>query len=216
MSCGQCQGIEALFDSKKAARDLHRYRESGPWKTTRILIDALRAEGAEGMTLLDIGGGVGAIQHELLEAGATKATSADGSAAYMEAAQDEAQRRGLAGRVVYHHGDFVGLAGQITSADIVTLDRVICCYHDMPGLVGLSAAKAGRVYGLVYPRDRWWMKLAFGVMNLVMKLVRNPFRAFVHSARAVDAVVRAQGLEPASSQRTALWEVVLYRRGEAS
>ena len=54
------------------------------------MIDALKTEGVEDATLLDIGGGIGAIQHELLAAGAAHATSVDASAAYLEAAQRRA------------------------------------------------------------------------------------------------------------------------------
>lgn len=203
---------------------MDRYRRKGPWSTTRLLIDTVRAQGIEGMTLLDIGGGVGAIQHELLTNGASTATSVDASGAYIQAAKKESERRGLTDRAAYHQGNFVDLAPQIDPADIVTLDRVICCYHDMEALVGLSAARARKLYGLVYPRDTWWMRLGFAGLNLAMWALRNPFRGFVHPTRAVDAVVGSNGLERHSYRRTALWQVALYarqastggRRGEAA
>jgi hypothetical protein len=66
MTCSQCQGIEDLFSEEYVAGELKRYRRRGPDKTTRILIEALKKDGVEGETLLDIGGGLGAIQHELL------------------------------------------------------------------------------------------------------------------------------------------------------
>src|SRR5947199_213845 len=83
--------------------------------------------------------------------GASGATDVDASAAYLAAAREEAARQGHAERVAYHHGNFVDLAATLPPADIVTLDRVICCYHDMPALVERSSAKAARLYGLVYP-----------------------------------------------------------------
>ncbi|MBI2966094.1 MAG: hypothetical protein HYY34_07815 [Chloroflexi bacterium] len=73
MNCCQCQGIEQVFNAKVAARELRAYRKKGPRKTTRLLIDALKAEGVDGLTLLDIGGSIGKIQHELLDAGAARA-----------------------------------------------------------------------------------------------------------------------------------------------
>jgi hypothetical protein len=54
MSCCQCQGIETYFNRKSVAKDLKQYRKEGPAKTTRMLIDALKAEGIKEMTLLDI------------------------------------------------------------------------------------------------------------------------------------------------------------------
>jgi magnesium-protoporphyrin O-methyltransferase len=212
MNCCQCQGIERFFDDKVAARELKDYRRKGPGKTTRWLIEALVAEGVAGKTLLDIGGGVGVIQHELLQAGAGSATNVDASSAYLNAARQEAERRGYVERVNYHFGNFVELASQIEPVDIVTLDRVICCYHDMIALVGLSAARAGALYGVVYPRATWWMKLGVKIINNVSWLTRNPFRIFVHPTPAVEAVIHANGLKQRFHRQTLLWQVVVYGR----
>ena len=155
MDCCQCQGIERFFDKKVAAKDLKRYRKKGPTGTTRALIEALKAEGLEGLTLIDIGGGIGVIQHELMDAGVATATNVDASSACVETAREKAQRRGYVDRVTYHHGNFVEMASELAPADIVTLDKVICCYHDMDGLVGASSELAGKLYGVIYPRDTW-------------------------------------------------------------
>lgn len=212
MTCCQCQGIEKFFDERYVARELSRYRRRGADKTTRWLLEALKTAGVSGLTLLDIGGGVGAISHALLQAGVTRACSVEGSPAYLQAARAEAERRGHAGRIDARHGNFVDLAGKIAAADIVTLDRVICCYPDMHRLVGLSAARARRFYGLVYPRDTWWVKLALGLQNLFFRLRRNPFRTFAHPSRQVEALVNQQGLRQRFYRRTLIWQVVLYAR----
>ena len=212
MDCCQCKGIETLFNQEEAESKLKAYRKDGPAKTTHMLIEALKAEGIEGSTLLDIGGGVGAIQHELLQAGVQQATGVDASTAYVKVAQEEAEQQGHADRITYHHGNFVDLAPQIAPADIVTLDRVICCYHDMQTLVGLSVAKAERLYGLVYPRDTWWMKVGMHMANLYFRVSRNPFRTFIHPTQAVDALVRGNGFEQHFYKTTALWQVAVYAR----
>ena len=116
------------------------------------------------------------IQHELLRAGAAQASGVEAAPAYLAAAREEAARQGHAERLRLHRGDFVALAPELPPADIVTLDRVICCYPDLPALVGLSAAHARRVYGLVYPRDTWWVKVGLALGNLALRLRRNPFR----------------------------------------
>ncbi|MGH2518131.1 MAG: methyltransferase domain-containing protein, partial [Ktedonobacterales bacterium] len=163
-------------------------------------------------TLLDIGGGIGAIQLELIGAGATSATDVDASTAYLAAARDEAARRGYGDRVSYQHGNFVDVAGTIEPADIVTLDRVICCYHDLRGLVGASAAKARRLYGLVYPRDVWTVRMIFAVGNTLLRLQRNPFRIFTHRTRAVEALLRDAGLERRFQRNAGFWQVAVYAR----
>jgi 2-polyprenyl-3-methyl-5-hydroxy-6-metoxy-1,4-benzoquinol methylase len=208
-----CQGVDQMFGERTAQHDLRRYRKRGPSKPTRMLLEALQREGIERATVLDIGGGVGVIQLELLEAGAERATSVEASTAYLRVARDEAQRRGHAHRIRYETGDFIAVADRIEPADVVTLDRVICCYPDMEALVGGSADRARRLYGLVYPRDRWWVAVAFRVVNLVLRVSRRAFRAQLHRPGAVDAVARAHGLRPRLARRAGpVWEVALYSR----
>ena len=215
LQCCQCEGIEQEFDQKEAANALKRYRQKGPDKTTRMLLDALVAEGVEGLTLLDIGGGVGALTNELLRAGVARATGVDASTAFFEAARAEAEQQGHADRVSFHHGNFVDLTPEISQADIVTLDRVICCYHDVEGLVGRAAEKADRLLGAVYPRDTWWARLFERVLNAYQWARRRSFRGFVHPTRVVDGLLRRKGLIPRSYAQTILWQVVVYTRPAA-
>lgn len=212
MSCSQCQGIEKEFNRKYVTRELKKYHRKGPSKTTRMLLSALRAEGVEGTTLLDIGGGVGTIQYELLNAGASKAINVEASSAYSEAASGEARRQGYIDRISYLRGNFVDLAKVIYPVDIVTLDRVICCYDKMEALVGLSSERAGRLYGAVYPRDARWVKIGFNTINFFLKLFRRQFRTFIHSTTKVDALVRSKGLAQTYFRKAGIWQVVVYRR----
>lgn len=212
MTCPQCRGIEEVFSQGYVSKELSSYRRKGPAKTTRMLVEAINEAGVDGLTLLDIGGGVGAIQHELIDAGVKSATNVDASLAYIQAARDEAQRRGYAERVSHHYGNFVDLAADIASADIVTLDRVICCYDDMEKLVSLSAERARKLYGLVYPRDTWWVKIGLVIGNFFSRLQRSPYRAFVHSTQAVEALVSSLGLKRTSHRQTFVWQVVVFTR----
>jgi len=208
----QCEGIERRFGRERVTQELANYRQQGAAKTTRLLIEALQAESLEGLTLLDIGGGIGAIAHALLPVGVSQALDVDASVAYIAAAREEAERRSLAERMRFAHGNFVELAPTIPAADLVTLDRVICCFDDMSALVSVSAARAKRLYGLVFPRDTWWLRLFGQTRTALLALARPPMRFYVHSTTAVDAVVRAQGLEPKSSRMVGVWQVVLYAR----
>lgn len=212
MGCCQCEGIEQQFDSKTAARELKKYRRRGPTESTRLLIDALKTEGVAGMRLLDIGGGIGAVQYALLEAGGRAAVSVEASQAFLEAAQEEAARQGYVDRIEYRHGDFVEVAEHLAPADVVTLDRVICCYDDMPALVRRSAALAERRYGVVYPRVRWWMKAIGAAINLTFRVRRRPMRFFLHPPAAIEEEIRRSGLKPLVRRQTLLWQVALYGR----
>jgi len=212
MSCSQCVGIESHFDQKKATEELLQYRNEGPVKTTRLLIDALIAEGISEMTLLDIGGGIGVLQHELLKAGVSSCINVEASKAYIEAIKEEAERQGHADRISHLHGDFVDLAEDLSQCDIVTLDRVICCYHDVKGLVEKSSALARKVYCLVYPLDRWSVRIGGVWENLTYRLHRSSFRFFVHPPEVVEEILRAEGFEQRFYQEDGMWQIVVYRR----
>jgi 2-polyprenyl-3-methyl-5-hydroxy-6-metoxy-1,4-benzoquinol methylase len=199
-----------FYNARKAASELRSYRNKGPIPSTRMLIDALKAAGVEGATVIDIGGGIGAVHHELLAAGAAHVTSVDASDAYIQTAREESDRRSLAGRVTYYHGDFLELAETIPAADIVTLDRVINVYPDWKRLIDLSAARARRLYGLVYPRNTLPVRMVVNVMNRLMW--RGPVHASVPSPDVIDRLTSQAGLVLLFSKTTGPWQVAVYRR----
>jgi SAM-dependent methyltransferase len=211
-----CGCTPNTFSDRDAARDLERYLEKGPDKTTRALLDAIVAEGVVGTTILDIGGGVGTIQLELLAAGAARAAAVDASEAYIETARAEAERRGYGDRTMTRIGNFVELAPSIEPADVVTLDRVVCCYPDVDALLGAAADKATRMVGLVYPRDMWWNRVVGRAMNAMGWLTRDPTRWYLYRTAQVDGIMRRAGFAGREITRDWIWQVVLYRRDVAT
>lgn len=201
-----------LFDEREARHDLEAYRRSGPSAAARQLIGALTEAGVEDAELIDIGAGVGAIFNGLLAAGASRALDVDYSRAFIEAAREESARRGHADRVEFRFGDFVQLAPEIPPADVVTLDRVICCYPNVRALIGVSASRARRLYGLVAPVDAWWTRAGTRVLNALMWLMRRQMRFYVHRRSLVDGLLAGAGFAPIMRQRAGFWEVVAYRR----
>lgn len=214
--CNHCLDAEGLFSQRIAQRDLSRYRKSGPRFSTQLLLRSIGQPRHHAMTLLDIGGGIGAIPHELLASGLASAVLVEASAAYIRAAREEAARRRQHDRLTYYHGDFVDLAGTLATADIVTLDRVICCYPDMERLVEASTAKAKHLYALVYPRERWLTRMGTALLNCFLRLRGGTFRTYVHSSSAVEAVVQRCGFRRSTYARTFLWQVVTYTRNASA
>jgi hypothetical protein len=208
--CGCRVGNE--FGERAARNDLKAYRKSGAGTTTRWLIEGLEAGGVGGMTILDIGAGVGAVHQQLLADGALAAFDVDGSPAYVSAAREEAARRGTVDRVRYEVGDFVELAPGIGESDIVALDRVICCYPDMPSLVTLSVSCARRRYGIVYPRDTWWIRAGARLLNGLARLGRQRVRAYVHRTADVEGIVRPAGFTPRFRRNGLFWQVAVFER----
>jgi SAM-dependent methyltransferase len=213
--CGCDRGFE-IFDRRTAAQDVERYQRHGPDTTTRMLLDMIQERGIRGAGVLDIGAGIGVIDHELLRAGAGHAVLVDASGPSLEAARSEARRRGHLDRLDFVDGDFVARASAIDHADIVILDRVVCCYPDVDSLVRLSAFRARSLYGLVLPRDRLLIRVGLRLLNVWFRLRGLAYRAFAHSNDRVDALVAEAGLRSASEGRTFFWRVVLYERAAAS
>jgi predicted TPR repeat methyltransferase len=212
MDACSCDDIFSIFDQRTADDDRERYRRLGPDRTTRMLLDLVRPFVSTGSTLLDVGGGIGVIDQELLRAGVGHAMLVDASSAYLRVARDEARRTNTLERIEFVEGDFVSRAEGIDRADVVTLDRVVCCYPDAESLVRLSAARATRAYGLVLPRDGWLSRIGVRLINLGFRMRRRPYRSFAHPNATVDRLVAEQGLHPIAERSTWFWRVVAYAR----
>jgi magnesium-protoporphyrin O-methyltransferase len=212
MTCSQCEGIENQFDEESVREEILFYEKDGADKTTMWLIEAIKEHGIRDAELLDIGGGIGAIQHELINQGVTSAVHVDGSAAYIAGAEKMAKQRGLENNIEWLHGNYVDLDAKLKSFDVVTLDRVICCYDDMQALVSKSSKKARKYYGVVYPKDHWYIRIVFGIMNLFQRIRKDPFRAFVHPTQLVEDQIKAAGLEKIFFRQTFLWQVALFAK----
>ncbi len=201
-----------MFNERTARKELRRYKKRGPKKSTRLLLNELRKHDLQGKTLLDIGGGIGAIFFELFEEGIDRAIYIDASAAYLEVMKDEAKRRKLDHRINHLFGDFTERSIEIESCSIVTLDRVICCYPDMEKLVRHSAEKAMQYYGAVFPRNKWFVGWGTRAVNLYFKLRGSEFRTYLHPPEKIDLSLQDNGFHKISQIHTFLWDVVLYKR----
>ena len=181
-------------------------------KQTNLILDAIRSQNLKDASLLDIGGGIGAIHHELLEDVAREATHVDASSAYLKVAREEAGRRGHKGRVHFIHADFTDVASDLPQGDIVTLDRVVCCYPDFRALLKAAAEHSQRVLALTYPRETWYLRIFFRITDFFQNLRRDPFRVFLHPVAEMDLLLRREGLERIAFQQLFVWEMALYQR----
>jgi magnesium-protoporphyrin O-methyltransferase len=198
-----------IFDEELARRDLRRYRRRGLDRTARRLIDLVAGKGAD---VLEVGGGVGGVEIELLRRGADRATNIELSPAYEQFAEQLLRELGLAERVERRLGDIAQDPEAVEPADVVVMHRVVCCYPDMPALVGAAAGKARRALALSYPRDTWWTRFAARVENQWWRLVGRAFRNYVHRPTEIAAVARGRGLRPLHRHRGAFWELVVFER----
>lgn len=216
MPCNCCEITDQTFGEDSARSDIRSYRRSGPAAQTKLILQAIRSLNLKNAELLDIGGGVGVIHHELLEDVAAKATHVDASSAYLKVAQDEAARRHHTDRVQFVHADFTDVAGELPKADLVTLDRVVCCYPDFRGLLKAAAEHSRRAVAFTYPREVWYLKMTWRIINFFQKLRKDPFRVFLHPIAEMDALLRRQGFERVTSRRLFVWEMALYQKSRAT
>jgi len=159
MPCNCCEITDHAFSEAEARAELRNYRRRGPMKQTKLILEAIRSLRLKDADLLDIGGGVGVIHHELLEDVAREATHVDASSAYLKEAKQEAARRGHSEHVKFIHADFTEVAQEIPTADLVTLDRVVCCYPDFRRLLKAAAEHSQRALVLTYPREAWYLRI---------------------------------------------------------
>jgi magnesium-protoporphyrin O-methyltransferase len=213
MPCNCCEITDNAFTEEEAKSQLKDFRRKGPRKQTRLILQAIRSLGFKHADLLDIGGGIGAIHHELLDDAAKQATHVDASSVYLRLAKEEAARRGHVDQVKFIHADFTDVANDLPPADIVTLDRVVCCYPDFRRLLLAAAEHSRKAIALTYPRETWYMRLALNMMNFFQKLRRDPFRVFLHPVNEMDSLLRKEGFQRLSMRRLFVWEMALYQRG---
>ena len=212
MPCNCCEITDNAFSEDEARSELRNYRKRGPAKQTKLILQAIRSLGLRNAELLDIGGGIGVIHHELLEDVADKVTHVDASSAYLKEAKAEAARRRHEERVHFIHADFTNVASELPKADIVTLDRVVCCYPDFRRLLKAAAEHSQRALAFTYPRETWYLRFGFRVMNFFQKLRKDPFRVFLHPVAEMDALLKREGFERVVLRRLFVWEMALYQR----
>ncbi|HEV8340457.1 MAG TPA: methyltransferase domain-containing protein [bacterium] len=213
MTCCRCQATDEQFDARFAQHDLKRFQSRGPDASTRQLLAAIgEIPLPPEPVLLDVGGGVGAIHHVLLERGFARAVHVDASAAYLAVAEAEAGRRGHAGRVDFLHADFPEVAQSLPLADLVTLDRVVCCDPDFTRLLGAAADRARRLVAFSYPRPRFIVRLVMAAFNFTNRLRGRTFRAYVHPPAAMTAALERAGTHRRREGGTWFWAVEVFER----
>ncbi len=212
--CLRCEDDGRVFGPDRAEADLRRYRRKGPDPSTRLILEELRRLPIQGKTLLDVGGGIGVLGLELLASGAGRVVQVEASSAYLEVSQRQFMERGWTDRWQPVHADFAALGEPSYAADVVTLDRVVCCYPDYKALLGRACARAANVLALSFPRDRWYVRASIALENLWRSVTRNSFRAFVHSPERLAAMMEQSGLRRVAQRGTGMWVVEIYRRKE--
>jgi 2-polyprenyl-3-methyl-5-hydroxy-6-metoxy-1,4-benzoquinol methylase len=189
-----------------------RYRKRGLDGTARRMVEFLERRGIEGASVLEVGGGVGEIQIELLKRGAARAVNLELSPAYDAEASLLLQEADLQDRAERRLHDIAVDPQDVEPADVVVLHRVVCCYPDYERLLGAVAAHARRLVVFSYPPRNVMSRVWVAVANLVFRLLRREYRTFVHPPAAMLAVLEERGLRNAFASHSFVWQVAGLER----
>jgi magnesium-protoporphyrin O-methyltransferase len=212
--CTCCRAAyEDIFDEKLARKDVERYRRKGLDTAGRVIVDFVARDGVGGQRVLEVGGGIGAVQVELLAAGAATTENVELSRAYEAAARELARERSVEDRIERRVGDFVATAPEVGAADVVLLHRVVCCYPDLDALLGAAAEHARRRLVLTYPPHNPLSRAVVSLLNLAQRVRRHEFRVFVWPRGEIERVAESRGLAAVHEGRASpLWRWAAFER----
>jgi 16S rRNA G966 N2-methylase RsmD len=210
--CSCCAG-EALdvFGEKSARRSLRRYLRKGLGGNDARQIAAWATDGGlEGATVVEVGGGIGQIQAELVRRGAERGTVVEVVGGYERTARELADAIGIADRSTFLLADLVEAPDAVDRADVVVLRRVVCCSPVGPSVLAAAAGRTRRTLLASYPRDRLAVRAVIRLQNAGLALMRKRFRVFVHPPAALERAAAEQGLRLARTSRDAVWETAQF------
>jgi magnesium-protoporphyrin O-methyltransferase len=210
--CCDPRGCDDIFGSRFAVHRARRYRRHGLDPTERRIVEFLVRRGVEGSSVLEVGGGLGEIQIELLRAGASRATNLELVDAYEAEARRLADEAGVGDRVRRHLVDIAVTPQQVERADVVVLHRVVCCYPDAGRLLAAAADHAGGVLVFSHPPRNLVSRGILAVQNAFFRLTGKTFRTFAHPPQEMVGVLRRHGLRPVYEHRGTVWHVMGLER----
>jgi magnesium-protoporphyrin O-methyltransferase len=206
--CCDSEDYDSVFTGRFARRVARRYGKHGLSPTANRIVEFVTEHGVQGASVLEIGGGVGEIQLELLRRGASKVTNLEISPNYEDEAALLLGRFGMAGRVHRRLLDIVRSPDEVEAADVVVLHRVVCCYPDYQRLLSAAGTHARRLLVYSHPPRNVVTRAAIRSENFLRRLRGNAFRAYVHPPEAMVAAAEGDGLSARYRHHSWSWEVV--------
>ncbi len=210
--CCDPRGYAQVFSDRYARQLARRYRTRGLNRTERRIVELVVSRGVDDATVLEIGGGVGDLQLELLRAGAAHATNLELVGVYDEHARALAAEAGLGDRIDRRVLDIAAGPPDVEAADVVVLHRVVCCYPDVGRLLAAAADHTNRLLVFSHPPRNAATRALLWLQNAVYVLSGTSFREFVHPPELMTDVLERHGLRVVDVHRGLLWTVVALSR----
>lgn len=212
-----CRGrvCAEMFKPRIARNNLKQYRKKGLGAIERRMVAAIPVTDVDGARVLEIGGGIGTIQAELLAEGAAEGEIVELVSAYEPYAHELAQEKGVGGRSRFRIADVLAQPDAVAPATVLILNRVVCCSPDGVRLTAAAARLTERMLLLSFPRDRFWMRLAIRLINTGQSLMGRSFRVFLHPKAVLYETTQAQGFRLVDNGHNMAWEFMALRRADA-
>jgi hypothetical protein len=211
VNCCTPTGYRTIFGAKTVERDARRYRRKGLAGSAGWLLQALTNDGVNERSVLEVGGGIGSLQIELLEAGASHATNVEIIDSYEAIARALIDEHGLEARVERQIADYARHPDHAPASDIVIMHRVVCCYPDPDTLTAGACSRARDRVAITIPREAWWVKLGFRGMNAWLRLRRIAFRGYVHPHAQILDVATSHGFHATHHDQGLIWESLILQ-----
>lgn len=211
-SCCRAAPCEEIFDARTAEWDLRSYRRQGLGTVEREMLASVPEQHVTGGRVLEIGGGIGALQAELLKRGAASGEVVELISAYGPYALELARELGVAERASFRVVDLLADPGAAQPADVVLMNKVICCSGEGLELTRVAAGLTRGVLVMSYPRDRWLFQVAQRVQHAVFRLLGRSYRFYVRSSAAIEAAAASAGLRKVASGGSFVWERSTFAR----
>lgn len=197
-----------MFSRRFARRQSRRYKRRGLTPAAQGIVDFATSQGIDGASVLEIGGGVGHIQVELLRRGASQVTNLEISQNYELEAARLLEATGMAEHVTRRFVDIAQAPDEVEPADVVVLHRVVCCYPDYAKLLKTAADHARKTLVFSHPAANIFNRVEFGTENLYRWMTRNDFRAFIHPPAGLVRAAESGGLDVAYRSHARDWDVI--------
>lgn len=218
MVCPCCQkkdvnNLNQMFNAERVQRTAREYLQNGLDPRAAKLASFVAAHSHHPASVLDVGCGTGGLHQELLRRGVVQqAIGVDASEAAIAAARANAETLHLTDAIAYSQRDFAQDPDGFAPADVVVMDRVICCYPYLQSLLGAAAARARQLLVISFPYDDWWVRWPFRALDAALTLIGSGYHPFLHPLAEVIRVAEDAGMTPIQQDRHRIWGIIAFTR----
>lgn len=211
-----CCGADSLFDKKKAKKEYKKYLKNGPTRVTGRIITQmnklLSQVDLSSYSMIDIGGGIGALQWWFLEKGGGQSIDVDASSGYLDQASSHANKMGWESQTKFIMGDCTDVYPELQKADIITLDKVVCCYPNYEEILKTTCKKSSQYIALSYPMDGFAAQVLRQLGVLLLKIIKNDYRPYVHSVVSIRGIFKEEKFSLVAKDFAFPWHIEIYRK----